>query len=374
MFIMKIKILYMFAVFIFLISGGYAQETDADESSDDVQKEKIVIYYFQDKSRTNLYRYYSYIIPNSLEADIVSSGRYEVKVLPVVNEYADASATEDESGNNIRVLADRGKEFSADYLVIGAYTVENARIIIKTQLFDVDKQKIEDIEETSNKIGVMLLAIIDDITNKLNLELDKSYQVKTEEKKKIEEERRIEEEERAASSPFLSLYRLMSGASFGINYGHVDISGEWEKMYNSAESVGLYLSYETGFFGISGTLDYFSTNSDESETSEYSVRSYFSLWETRLNAFYVYRLSSLFNLNLAAGAGAVQSEVTFETGDGPVGNIKSGSTDPCFALSVSGNFIFGGLKITSGISFNYVFYSDEALTFSIIYFGFGYQI
>ena len=143
------------------------QNTEKNKPSINIpaKKEKVVIYYFQDKSESDKYRYLSSIIPDSIAKDINRLGEYEAETFPVNVDYLDNSSSEEDKNVFIQLLKDMDKEVKADFMLIGSYYVEGNRIVIVTQFFDVERQKIIYIGETESKISAIVLVMIEEATN-----------------------------------------------------------------------------------------------------------------------------------------------------------------------------------------------------------------
>jgi TolB-like protein len=364
--------MYLRKLIILILCTSIYQAAIANASNDESQElNKIIIYYYEDKSETDHFRYYSYVIPDSIAADLKGTKRYQVKTFPVTIGYIDESAPESEYLAHIRILASRGKEFSSDYVIIGTYYIEKKRIFIKTQIFSVRDEKIVDISESSTELGVLLFSILDKITEKINRELDKAYPGR---------------ETLIAKSPFIPLYHRIGGMSFGINFGTVQFMGDWGKLYDSTDIISVYMNYElTKITSLKNNLflkdaeasilfDYFNNDPTKGRTS-------LSVWGVTLNYIYLHRLSESFLLTLGAGFGGTKSELIVRQpdGDGP-GEMflppqsKDISYDPCLNLSIAARIIFDPVVINTGVSYRRIFYSNTPMMFSVIFFGFGYRI
>ncbi len=382
------NIVFTLIAFILIPGSLFAQDEKTNEV-EVVEKEKIVIYYFRDNSKINLYRYYSYIISNSIESEIVridKAKRYEIKTFPIALDYLTSSAPEDVLNNHIRLLSDRGKEFSASYIVTGAYAVEKSRIAIKTQIFDVNNQQLSDIEESSNKLGAILNEVIENITHKINSELDRSYQKKREkERAKLEEEK-----ERLAISPFNSLYNGLSGITFGVSLGMMDIHDEWGDIYENNDFISIYLFYDlanTSRFkqnilfkniAISSNFDFFLT---ETRNPYQNERSSLSVWGITLGLNYLFRFSDFINLAFRAGMGGSLSKIHREGR----GDYSSADTyfqtpgdretiDPYLDLSIYSNINISAIHIMAGAAYKRIMFTDKYMGFLVYSLGLGYRI
>lgn len=379
-------------------------------------REKIVIYHFKDISKSARFGYYSYIIPRSIESEIKyfdKEKRYDIQTIPVTLDYVDGSAQENVLGTHIRMLADRGKEFSATYILTGSYFVVENEITIKLQVFDVRGQNLSDIEETTTELGAIILDVIENVTKKINVELAGANEKKSEElrlkeeelarqqeelrkeeeerrqeelEKEQEEQERIEEEralelESMAVSPFIPLYSLIKGATLGIYYGTAKIRGDWEKLYRDAKYMSAYLYYDfnnieflsedpvLSNLSISINVDLFSALPD---ASNYSGRSYLSMQGVTINPGYFYRLSDFVNAGVAAGLGFVSTKIDREDG-GPEGESRE-TFDPCYGISLLANFTFSAVNLSAGATFKRISYADKPLDYIAYFAGIGLRI
>ncbi len=332
---------------------------------------KVLLYNFQNTGRAAEYGYYSYIIPNSITTELKRSRKYEVRSFPVIFEYVDPSAPEEVYKNRVRLLSERGKEFSADFIVTGSYYVENRTIFIKTQIFDVHQQKIMDINETSEELGAMLLVIIDRLSEKINTELQKGVAVKL---------------ARTASSPYTSFYNVFNGFSFGASAGLVSIYGPWGDIYDRTEMASLYIAYDLAAAGSAKNVpvlrdmvlalhyDYMTANTRDTDVPTESI---FTLRSFSFNGAYLYRMESFFALTAGAGAGLAVSRVEIPGPDinGPPMILDSRrSYDPCVSLSAGARFILSRIEFGAGLAYHHIFFADRGMDYTLTYFSVGYRL
>lgn len=135
--------------------------------------EKIIIHYYENKSRLEKFGYYSHVIPNTITRELKKAMRYNVETVPSILPYIDKSASKSVLENHLRTLADKGKKLSAEYIITGAYYIEEKEIRIETQIFDVETQNMVSISESSPELGSLLINILDTVTTKINDELAK---------------------------------------------------------------------------------------------------------------------------------------------------------------------------------------------------------
>ncbi len=336
-------------------------------------KGKILVYNFQNANKNISYGYYSYIIPDSITTELKKSPQYDVRSMPVAMEYADSSMPEKEYTNYLRLLADRGKEFNADFIVTGSYQIEDRKIVIKTQIYDVNEQEIKDIHESSEELGALLLVIIDQLSEKINSELQKGLEVK---------------KAKAAVSPFTPFYNSISGFTFGFTYGTATLYGDWSDVYTEkTDMVTLFLRYGLANFEyfskspifkditISAEYDYASFNNQEGSSG--SQKTYQDIRDATLNAAYPLLFTPRFGLEFQAGGGLAftKIEVIMEAAGGP-GEILASekSMDPIVSVSAAALYLIDHFRFSAGISFKRIFYSDTPMDMSVIFFGAGWTI
>lgn len=338
----------------------------------DTERSKIVVYYFQNIGTTSEYGYYSYIIPDTIATDIRKVPKYDVQSIPVVMDYTASTQPEDAYKTRIRLLSDRGKEFNAHYIITGSYAVENRRITIKTQIFDVDQQKIKDIGETTEELGALLLVVIDKLTTKINNELQKSIAI---------------QKEKNRNSPFAPPYMSLKGISFGINYSTAAILGEWGNIYqNKFDIAGVYIAYDmrnnawlnqTPFVrGLTASAQYDFFTANTHSTAELP-QSYLSFRGLSFNAEYRYGFSPVFSAFASAGIGEAYSkvEIVAEGSYGPGTAIESRESFNTYAtISTGAHFIVHSLIFTAGYNFKWIYYTDKPMSISSLFFGIGYSL
>ena len=286
-------------------------------------------------------------------------------------DYLDSSSSEEDNNAFIRLLKDMDKEVKADFMLIGSYYVEGNQIVIVTQFFDVERQKIIYIGETESKISAIVLVMIEDATNTIISALKKAAEIKKEEKEKAEEDRK------SKISPFLGFYNSLSGITFGINYGIANFFTDG--IYKNADHVSLNLFYAINNFAISGKFDYFATRTKESYNKDDNRNRNFEFTGGSLNFSYLFKFSPNFNIAASIGGGMADVEIIMEAERDASGNITSpavtieDSFNPYYNFTLSMNFYLGNLKIESGFSYNIIQISKR-IDYSVIYFGLGYRI
>lgn len=365
----RILIIVIASITAWIASGGSAL---SGAEKDRTQTGKVVVYYFQNSTKAGEYGYYTYIIADTIASEIRKTGKYEARSIPVTLEYIDTDKSRELFVKRMQFLTDRGKEFDADFVIHGTYYIENQIIVIKTQIFDVNEQKIKDIKETSKELGALLLIVIDKLSDKINSELQKSA-YKTRPKR-----------EAAAKSPFIPVYKALSGFSFGFIHEMGTIHGPWGDIYDRTDITGFSIFRslsDAGFLRrypvMKNTFlllkyDFFSSNNTESTQMTNLQVSEFSL-----NAGYSYPLSGLFSLDISAGPGICFSKIKVEmdTGTGPPETLKTErSIDPLLHLSAGVSITIERFKLSSSVSYRRIFFSDQALGASSLYFGIGYMI
>ncbi len=331
--------------------------------------QKVVLYYFNDESKNEDYRYYSYIIPDSIAIELKKHENFKVQTLPVTMEYVENANTPELVSDDISLLTQRGKKLNADYIVIGSYVVENFEISIRSQVFNVNTGNIVDVRSTKEKLGALLFVIIDNISNEINTKLQEQY---TEEKSKI------------AVSPFIGTYEAMRGIEFGISYGKAYPMGVWKDTYNETEIVDVFAGYNfsnsgkyTSFVKDLACYLHFEFLSFDNEYMDDTIRSNMNVYIPSLSVGYVYDLSDRFSMIGEFSGGAAISQIRIPVGsdDGPLSpTYRENSLDPYASFSLRGAIEFNPLTFTGGIAFKRIQYKDEALNMATLLFGIIYSI
>jgi len=331
------------------------------------QKEKVVIFYFQDKSSTENFEYLSSIIPDAIVKEIKRTGEYESEIFHDKVDYLEGSSSDENRNAFIGLLIGKSKEVKTDFMLAGMYYVDGNQVVIQTQLFDVERQKLIYAGETESKLSAIVLEMIEDATNNISLALRK------ESKNRKEEKAKAEEDKKANTSPFLGLYNTISGITFGFNYGMTDFFTDG--IYKNCDYVSLYLSYPLNYFAITGKYEYFGTRSRESYNKDYKRERDFEFTGGSLNLSFLLKFSSNFNVAFSIGGGMANVELVImgdkDNGLPPV-TIED-SFKPYYSCAVALNFYLGNLKIESGWSYNIIQISEK-IDYSVIYFGLGYRI
>ena len=366
---MNRKIIFLLILSILHLNFLYAEEKAEKKivTAIPAKKEKVVIFYFQDKSQEDKYGYLSSIIPVSIAADINRIGAYQAETFPAKMDYLEEKSSEEDRKAFISNLTEKNKEIKSDFLLIGSYIVVEGRINILSQIFDAQRQKIIPVEGTENKVTAIFTEMIEAHTNNINTEL-----VEASKKKKEEEE-----EKKARTSPFLGFYNFLSGITFGINYGSVNLYKEWGDDFKNSDQVSLYLNYEFNKIALTGNYNYFSTKTNDSNSKGMH---YLEIKSGALSLSYLFRFVPNFSLGISAGGGLAKVEVYKEAEKDAMGNIIAPggvvkeTYDPLYTFAASLNFYIGSLKIESGFSYNIVQFSPKQINYSVVYFGLGYRI
>lgn len=135
--------------------------------------EKIIIHYYENKSRLDKFSYYSHVIPDTISKELKKTQQYNVETVPNVLPYIDKSASKGVLENHLQLLADKGKKLAAEYIISGAYYIKEREIHILTQIFDVKTGNTVSVSESSPELGSLLINILDTVTTRINDELVK---------------------------------------------------------------------------------------------------------------------------------------------------------------------------------------------------------
>ncbi len=356
------KILYITLLFIFVCIAFLGAQTP--------DKQKIIIYYFNDEGPTQNYRYYSYIIPDSLSAELKGKIEYEVTVLPVTFKYITSQVADEEKANTISILTSRGKEVSANFCVIGSYKVEKNTINIKTQICNIATGNIVDAAETSEKIGALIYEIIDRITVKINKELQKTIET---------------EKEKIAISPYKNFYSSLKNISLCYTYNFIFFTGDWENLYNDTSMSKIYVgipvskiyksdsAYINKFY-FAPTWQLFSTNNRD---LEHTYDTYLSIYMGGLSLSYIHTLSPLIDVAITIQPGIAYSDmyiVLVQEGGPFAPYVKENSYDPFLSAELNATFYFYSIGFTGGFNYTRLFYKGNDLIFTGINFGIMYKL
>ena len=335
----------------------------------------VLVYQFRDNSPSRSYGYYSFILPESLSNDLGQTGKFRVKTQPAVLGFMEAPEGSAEFQNHLRYLAERGREFSADYIITGSYTVARKQIRLKVQIFYVREQRIASISETSDELGALLFSVIDKITARINNELDR-YAKEKEAKVK-------EEQERLARSPYIPLYRSLEGIVFGVQYGRVKFNSEWDKIYDRTDLFSFFLLYDfnyAGHFagsfllknsGVSLNLEALDTDPMKHHDSSLSIKA------LSVNYQFHYRFYGSFGLAAAAGGGLAKTVLIINDPMDQSGFSyirREESRDPFLNLSLSLTCLLDPILLSAGYAHKRVLYSDTPLIINEIFTGIGFKL
>ena len=334
--------------------------------------EKVIVYNFQDASDSTDYRYYSYIIADSIAVELKKKEQFDVQTFPAIVDYIDAGDTSSEKAkNHIVYLSERGREFNASFIISGQYIVDKKqkRITIKSQIFNVHDQKIIRIDERSDQLGALLFLVIDNITTKINRQLDTLYE---------------ERKELAEKSPYISLYNAMRGISFGVNVARVKFFGDWGSIYDEGTGYSTFLKCDMNSFGSLGRIAVVRNSSivlglDVVDVND-NHQSYFSSQSLSLGYSYALPFTSFSWIAITAGGGVSRSEMILsdplaQSGDPFSSHLAQEiSYDPCMSVSLSARFMIRPLTIEGGVFCRRVFYSDTPMDMGALFFGIGYAL
>lgn len=354
----------IWVIFILILVFGSSLSAQVPE------KQKIIIYYFNDESATQNYRYYSYIIPDSLSSELKNKIEYEATVLPVTFKYISSQATDEEKANIVAILTSRGKEVAANFSVIGSYKVEKNTIHIKTQICNVATGEIVDATETKEKIGALIYEIIDKITVKINAELQRTIEV---------------EKEKIAVSPYKNFYSSFKNIFISYSYNFLFFTGEWENLYNDTKMSSIFIGIpvdkvytsDNTFINtlyFAPTWKFFSTNNYD---MNHTYDTYLSVYMGGVSILYFYPLSSLIDIRISIEPGISYSDlyIALVQESGPFApHVKKSSYDPFISAEINAILYFYSIAFTGGINYNRILYKGNDLEAFGISIGFQYKL
>ena len=375
---MNLKIFFLISILALNLSFLYAEENKAGEQAVKIppQKEKLIIFYFQDKSETEEFEYLSSIIPYSILQDINKIGEYKAETSAVTVNYLESSAPDEDRNTFIRRLNELNKEYRAEYMLAGFYSVnkKEKQITIHSQIFDTESNRIIYAEETKSRLSAILMGMIEETTNNVNTALTEIAKLKKEEKEKAR--KKAEEEKRKNTSPYIGMYNTLSGFIFSMNYGKTDFFRE--DKYENCDHVSLALSYEFSYLAISAKYDYFSTRTNKSYNSDNrDLELTFS--GVALDLSYLVKFAPNFYLAASLGGGIGKVDLLMQEEKDSSGTVTApaetleDSLHPYGNAGISMNFYIGNLKLESGFMYNMIHISPT-IDYAVLYFGLGYRI
>lgn len=366
------------ALVIIIASLCSALESAGEERVND-RKSGIVIFKFKDTGKTEDYSYYSYIIPDSIAVELKNRTEYDARIHSVTIAYIKADEKAEKRQEHILYLSRKGSELSAEYTISGSFEVKDNKIQIKSQLFHVPTQKLVDIEDESDEIGVLIFSLIDAVTLKINNELSKIAKSKTE--KNAQELT----EPVAAISPFLPAYRIMEGATLYVEHGNMYLGGRWSEIYDDTTHYAAGIRY--GFDNIN-RFKHSSLLSRSAVSLSYhhfialplpeNMSSSLTVSGGVIGFAYEHHILENFFFSGEIATGGMFSTLRVYT------NIQSGgpqppadernTIDPFFRLALMAGIELNPLVFFTGVSANRIFYSDEPLDFLSLIFSLGFRL
>ncbi len=365
------------AVLIILAALG-AHTPGRSENRTNNSKGKIVIFQFKDTSKTDEFAYYSFIIPDSIAAELKNRTPFDVRTHAVTIPYSKADDSEKSKQEHILYLSRKGKELSADYTISGSFEVKNNKILIKSQLFHVESQKLSDIEGTSDEIGVLIFSLIDSVTEKINHELARMA------KSKAGKTAPESEEPAATRSPFLPAYRAVEGMTLYGEHGSMNLKGPWSDLYRDADHYAAGIRYGLGNLE-SGKQSSFINHSAVSLSYHHfitlpdNMSSSLIVSGAVLGYAYEYPIIGNFHFIGEIALGLMFSTIRVyqqQSGNhGPQQPIdEQDSQDPLLRLALLAGYEMRPLVLYTGVAANRIFYTDEPMDYLSFIFSIGFRL
>ncbi len=372
--------LAIIALVIILTSPGSAFKSIGEERSNN-HKSSIILFKFKDTGKTDEYSYYSYIIPDSIAAELKNRTHYDVRTHSVTIPYIKSDEKAEKLQEHILYLSRKGSELSAEYTISGSFEVKGNKIHIKSQLFHVPSKKLLEIEGASDEIGVLIFSLIDTVTEKINSELVKI--AKTQPAKKGHEL----SEPVAATSPFLPTYRLIKGTTLYGEHGSMYLRGSWSDIYRDTDHYAAGLRYTLGnseFFKHSPVFkdSAVSLSYHHFITLPGNMSSSLIVSGGAAGYSYEYPLLENFRLTGELALGLMYSTLrTYQPrieGSGNGGpqapKEEKHSTDPFLRFALLAGYELNPLIFYTGVSWNMILYADEPFEYLSLIFSLGFRL
>jgi hypothetical protein len=360
------KVLFSVLAILLSLTALRAEETQNEPA---VPKKKMLIYSFVPVDNSGKYIYLSTIIPSTLAKNINKGTRCEAVSSEETRPILPATAGDEEKKAYLDAIAGA----QTDYVITGyCEIIENPKVIvngknelilkIKIQLFDVASRRYENIDFSSQEVGVILKETIDEISAGI------------EGKIAVYEAQKKEEEK---PSPFLGAHRSLSRVTFGIEMGEFFILDKWADLYNWSMYVKPYMSIRIiDYMGLNLSYDYFS--SDNEDIKGVTTRSYLEIHTVALGVYGMYRFIKYIDVMASLSAGVSISSITFENDSNTYGPFtdplaEEESIDPSMELGASIGFHLSSVVLRAGFSYRCYFYTDEYLQGMTVYGSLGYN-
>lgn len=359
-------------------TNGFTQKKEIEKNNK--ESIKINLYYFIDNSKTDKYNYFSYIIPISIKKELNKSYNIEATTIPVTFKYIEPSLSEKEKKNYQQILAKKANESLASLVIIGSYIIENNKIIIKSQIYNVKTDKLIYVSETEAKKDVVIKNIIEKITkninDKLQDEIEKIKEIEKIEKQKKEEELKL----KFAKSPFIPFYSALQNFRFGYSYQFYNVIKNWNNLYKNPVVSSLFIGYPA--FKLPYNIDteillnwrLFTTNNKD--LSDGSMR--FSTVNMFNAAFCLnYQLLKYFSFSyrLYGGIALTKIDLAIHEGEGPFTKFSTlKSQDPVMINEILLNLNYYNFILSAGAGYNMIFYLEETYEAIAYFFELSYKL
>ncbi|OHD65546.1 MAG: hypothetical protein A2176_03055 [Spirochaetes bacterium RBG_13_51_14] len=319
--------------------------------------EKSIIIDEEKKAEEEQYDYFSFIVPHALAQNLNASGMFEAqkidRVLPIRNFGSDLFYSE---------VDELGKQYNTRYIITGRGTVRGRKLTVELALVDIRERNFWAITGESFETGAELKTIISDLTAEIERKIAPLRKQERKETKELTE------------SPFMKAYRVMDDFSFGLKTGRFFIKGPFSRIYEDAEYLTPYLSYDIlKWLGVSAEADYLAADNGAIIVRNHSSLSF---WGVTLNAVFSYHVFQYFGVKLTAGCGASIGKIYLSSTDNPLSGLvkHKQSVDPYLTIAASFILLFRPLELQFGTGYKSAFFKGKSLSLLTVFFGIGYHL
>jgi len=358
---MKKTIIVTASILIFFYGHLFAEEKKSAKS-------KVLIYNFQflktpvQKSEKHKkqqdYRYYSYIIPETISKRIKETQKCSI-IRKNKSLFSGKRESLDEITQNYTPIFENDtKTASTDFIISGIYEIFDNTLHVKAYIYDSTTKEIQEISAESRETGIFLKETTDTLAERIDAKL--KHPVKTE----------IAEKDDSEKSPFLILATPLLYTTFGIDVGYLYPQGKWKDVYNKTIYYAPYLTFDIAkYLELSVKYDYFQTDTEDMETSTYfKARVMGGAASLGLR----FPLFSNFLICLSAGVGMSRSEIIVKP-DKPfieeLANEKS--TDPSAEAGISLKLKLSAIQLKTGALYKRFFLNEEKMDTTVFFGGIG---
>jgi hypothetical protein len=335
-----------------------------------IKKEKSVFVDKKKKQDEERFDYYSIIIPHTIAKHLNASGKIEAQQINGELPLEDIGS--DEFYARMEAI---GREHSAGYLIGGKGTIRGRKLTLELALINIRGKDFTAITRETFETGAEMRTIIADLCADIEQKLAATIQeTRPAEKENLPVREETGPAEPDPVSPFLKMYRALGGLAFGVKTGHFFIKGAFANLYEDAEYISPYISFDIlRWLGVAAEADYLAVDNGDIIVRKNSAM---ALWGSSLNLYGTYPLFKHFSVRLSAGFGVSVARLYLTSSDNPFSGIttQKKSVDPYLNVSASSVIHFMPVEIHFGGAYKSAFFKGNALSLLAIFFGIGYHL